>query len=130
MKILRLTLIALLAVLLGACSAEVEKTLSYRQITQEEAKAILDSDTDFLLLDVRTEEEFAAGHIPGAILLPDTEVRERAEAVLPDKKQTILVYCRSGRRSKLAAEALAELGYGNVLEFGGILTWPYETEIP
>ena len=77
---------------------------------------------------MRTQEEYDEGHIPGAILIPNTEIETRAEAALPDKDQLILVYCRSGRRSKLAAEALAELGYTNIKEFGGILDWPYAVE--
>lgn len=97
-------------------------------ITAEEAKERMDEEADCIILDVRTEEEFAAGHIPGAVLLPDYEVSKKAESLLPDKAQLILVYCRSGRRSKLAAETLAALGYTNVKEFGGIIDWPYEVE--
>ena len=97
-------------------------------ITAQEAKVIMESSEGYVILDVRTQEEFDQGHIPGAILIPDTEVAERAEEVLTDKDQLILVYCRSGRRSKLAAEALVELGYTNIKEFGGIIDWPYEVE--
>ena len=82
----------------------------------------------YIILDVRTQEEYDQGHIPGAILIPDTEIKAEAENILTDKAQLILVYCRSGRRSKLAAEALVELGYTNIKEFGGIIDWPYETE--
>lgn len=96
-------------------------------ITAEEAKKIMDTEPEYVILDVRTEEEFAQGHIPGAILIPDYEIREEAESSLPDKDALILVYCRSGRRSKNAAQILAELGYTNIREFGGILDWPYET---
>ena len=96
-------------------------------ITAEEAKKIMDTESEYVILDVRTEEEFAQGHIPGAILIPDYEIREEAESSLPDKDALILVYCRSGRRSKNAAQILAELGYTNSREFGGILDWPYET---
>ena len=96
-------------------------------ITAEEAKKIMDTESEYVVLDVRTEEEFAQGHIPGAILIPDYEIREEAESSLPDKDALILVYCRSGRRSKNAAQILAELGYTNIREFGGILDWPYET---
>ena len=74
------------------------------------------------------QEEYDAGHIPGAVLLPYTQIEEKAEQMLPDKAQLILVYCRSGRRSKIAAEALAELGYTNIREFGGIIDWPYEVQ--
>ena len=97
-------------------------------ITAEEAKKIMDTETDYVILDVRTQEEYDQGHIPGAIVIPDTEIRARAEKVLPEKDQLILVYCRSGRRSKNAAQILVELGYTNIIEFGGILDWPYEVE--
>ena len=96
-------------------------------ITAEEAKKIIDTESEYVILDVRTEEEFAQGHIPGAILIPDYAIREEAEEALPDKNALILVYCRSGRRSKNAAQTLAELGYTNIREFGGIMSWPYET---
>lgn len=97
---------------------------SYQQITPEEAKTIMDEQTGYTLLDVRTQSEFDEGHIEGAILIPDTEIASRAETELTDKGATILVYCRSGRRSKLAAQALADLGYTNVHEFGGIISKP------
>lgn len=99
---------------------------TYQQITAQEAKAIMDSGTDHVIIDARTEEEFAAGHIANAILIPEYEVAERAEEELPDKEALILVYCRSGRRSKIASEELVKLGYSNVKEFGGIIDWPYE----
>lgn len=97
-------------------------------ITIEEAKEIMDSREDYIILDVRAQEEYDQGHIPGAIVIPHTEITVRAEAELKDKDQLILVYCRSGRRSKLAAEDLVKLGYTNIKEFGGILDWPYEVE--
>ena len=100
----------------------------YKQISPDEAKKIMDSDEDIVILDTREREEYDEGHIPGAILLPYTEVYEKAEKVLSDKDKTILVYCRSGRRSKIAAQALADLGYTNVKEFGGIIDWKYEIE--
>ena len=100
---------------------------SYEQITPAEAKAIMDSEEGVVILDVRTPEEFAAGHIAGAILIPDYEIGEKAERVLTDKDQLILVYCRSGRRSKNAASELAALGYTNIKEFGGINDWRYGT---
>ena len=100
----------------------------YSQITQDEAKQIMDSGEDYILLDVREQDEFDAGHIPGAILIPYGEIETKAEAVLTDKDAQILVYCRSGRRSKIAAESLAKLGYTNVKEFGGIIDWQYEIE--
>ncbi|MBQ8813450.1 MAG: rhodanese-like domain-containing protein [Lachnospiraceae bacterium] len=98
----------------------------YMQITSQEAKKIMDTQEDYIILDVRTAQEYAEGHIAGAILIPDTEISERAEDELTDKDQLILVYCRSGRRSKNAAAELAAMGYTNVKEFGGILDWPYE----
>ena len=99
---------------------------TYEQITPAEAKGIMDTEQNYIILDVRTEEEFSEGHIAGAILIPDYEITEKAESVLTDKDQQILVYCRSGRRSKNAASQLVELGYSNVKEFGGIIDWPYE----
>ena len=100
---------------------------SYEQITPAEAKEIMDNENGYVILDVRTQEEFDESHIDGAILIPDYEITDKAESVLKDKNQLILVYCRSGRRSKLAAEELVKLGYTNVKEFGGIIDWPYET---
>ena len=100
-------------------------TITYEQISQIEAKNIMDTESNFIILDVRTEEEFAEGHIKDAILIPDYEIASKAEEILKDKNQLILVYCRSGRRSKIAAEALVNLGYINVKEFGGIIDWEY-----
>jgi len=100
---------------------------AYKQITPAEAKAIMDSEEGYVILDVRTPEEFAQRHIEGAILIPDYEIGEKAEKVLTDKDQLILVYCRSGRRSKNAANELATLGYTNIKEFGGINDWKYGT---
>lgn len=99
---------------------------SYEQITPEQAKRLMDTESDYIIIDARTQEEFAAGHIEGAILIPEYEIAERAEGELPDKNALILVYCRSGRRSKIASEALVALGYTNVKEFGGIIDWKYE----
>ena len=107
---------------------ECEKPkITYKQITLAEAKTIMDTETGYVILDVRTQTEFDEGHINGAILIPDFEITEKAESILTDKDQLILVYCRSGRRSKLAAERLAALGYTNVKEFGGIIEWQYGT---
>ncbi len=97
------------------------------KITADEAKSLMDGDGDAVILDVRTQEEFDEGHIEGALLLPDTEVADKAQDILPDKDATILVYCRSGRRSALAADELVQLGYTDVRDFGGIIDWPYET---
>ena len=100
--------------------------MTYEQITQEEAKRIMDTQTDYVLLDTRTDEEFAQGHIEGAIMIPEYEIADKAEDAIPDKDTLILVYCRSGRRSKIASMLLVELGYTNVKEFGGIIDWEYE----
>ena len=105
----------------------VEQTVTYEQISQEEAKRLMDSEASFVILDVRSYEEYIEGHILYAVLIPDDEITERAESVLTDKSELILVYCRSGRRSKNAAEQLARLGYTNVKEFGGIIDWKYDT---
>lgn len=103
-----------------------ETAATYAQISQEEAKRLLDEGGALVLLDVREQEEYDAGHIPGAILMPYTRAEELAPTLLPDKGATILVYCRSGRRSKIAAQTLADLGYTDVREFGGIIDWKYE----
>ena len=99
---------------------------SYEQITPQEAKTIMDTEKDYIIIDARTTEEFAEGHIADAILIPEYEIAARAEKELPDKDALILVYCRSGRRSKIASEELVKLGYTNVKEVGGIIDWPYE----
>ena len=122
----KLMILLLAALLLTGCGQE--KEAGYVNITAQKAKAIMDSEEGYVILDVRAQSEYDQGHIPGAILIPDTEITARAEEILTDKDQLILVYCRSGRRSKLAAEALAELGYTNIMEFGGIIDWPYEVE--
>ena len=109
-----------------ACDGENGKASTYEQITAEQAKTIMDTEKDYVIIDARTEEEFDEGHIENAILIPEYEIKDRAEKELPDKEQLILVYCRSGRRSKIASEELVKLGYTNVKEFGGIIDWPYE----
>ena len=100
----------------------------YVEITPQEAKKIMESGEEHIILDVREQEEFDEGHIPGAILIPYTEIENKAIEMLPDKDVQILVYCRSGRRSKIASESLAKLGYTDIKEFGGIIDWPYEVE--
>ena len=109
-----------------ACGDKTENPPTYEQITADQAKTIMDTEKDYVIIDARTEEEFAEGHIANAILIPEYEITSRAEKELPDKEQLILVYCRSGRRSKIASEELVNLGYTNVKEFGGIIDWPYE----
>ena len=123
-------LILLAMLLLCACgqNKETKQEAVYVNITAEEAKQIMDTEEGYIILDVRAQEEYDQGHIPGAIVIPNTEIETRAAAELPDKDQLILVYCRSGRRSKLAADILVELGYSNIKEFGGIIDWPYEIE--
>ena len=100
----------------------------YMNITAAQAKEIMDTQTGYIILDTRTQEEYDEGHIPGAILIPYDEIAEKADAMLTDRNQLLLVYCRSGRRSKIAAQTLVELGYTNIREFGGIIDWPYEIE--
>ena len=126
----KLVFLLLAVMLLTACGQDKENDQGavYVNITAEKVKEIMDSEEDYIILDVRTQEEYDQGHIPGAIVISHEEIAEKADEVLPDKDQLILVYCRSGRRSKIAAEALVELGYTNIKEFGGIIDWPYETE--
>ena len=101
---------------------------SYQKISQEEAKEMMDSQ-EVIILDVREQDEYDGGRIPGAVLLPVGTIDETTAAeVIPEKDSTVLVYCRSGNRSKTASSTLADLGYTNIYEFGGINTWPYETE--
>lgn len=116
---------ALFICLLAGCGT-VNGTGTYEQITPEAAKALMDEVPDCVILDVRTEEEFAEGHIKNAILIPDYEIEAKAQSVIADKEHLILVYCRSGRRSKIAAEKLVDMGYTNIKEFGGIIDWKYE----
>ena len=126
----KLVFLFLAVMMLTACGQDKENDQGavYVNITAEEAKQIMDSEEGYIILDVRTQEEYDQGHIPGAIVISHEKISEKAEEVLTDKDQLILVYCRSGRRSKLAAEALVELGYTNIKEFGGIIDWPYGTE--
>lgn len=126
-KLLVLTL--LVGILLTGCSQDGgDQDAVYLNISPQEAKALMDSEEGCIILDVRSQEEYDAGHIPGAVLIPHTEIGHRAETELPDKDQLILIYCRSGNRSKQAAQILVELGYTNIREFGGITDWPYEIE--
>ena len=130
-----LILILLLGIfILSSCSSpeNVEESSSdskndYEQITPDEAKSLMDTEEDYIILDVRTEEEYNEAHIDGAILIPDYTIKEKAESILTDKDQLILVYCRSGRRSKNASSDLVSLGYTNIKEFGGIIDWTYGT---
>ena len=126
-KLILLILAAMLLVGCGQANQNNQEAV-YMNITAEEAKKIMNSEEGYIILDTRTQEEYDEEHIPGAIVISHDEITEKAEKVLTDKDQLILVYCRSGRRSKLAAEALVELGYTNIKEFGGIIDWPYEVE--
>ncbi len=147
MKMLLCILVAVLCILLIACAdatsigiiggtdgptsiivAEKGEKAMYEQITAEEAKKTMESGVEYVLLDVREQDEFDEGHIAGAMLIPYTEIENKAEEIIFDKGKLILVYCRSGRRSKIASESLVKLGYTNVKEFGGIVDWPYEVE--
>ena len=95
----------------------------YKHISMEEAADIMEKESGYIILDVRTKEEYASGHIPGAIVVPNETIGASDIPELPDKNQMILVYCRSGNRSKQAAKKLADLGYTNIIEFGGIIDW-------
>lgn len=115
--------VILSALLLTGCGASAQDDLGYRQITMEEAAKRMEQEPAAIILDVRRPDEYQAGHIPGAINIPNETIGREELPQLPDKDQTILVYCRSGNRSKQASEKLAALGYTQVLEFGGILDW-------
>lgn len=121
---------ALLILSLAACTMPWDdKSEGYTQISYEEAKKIMDEEDDIIILDVRTQEEFEGGYIKGAILFPSQDVNEEtAKEKLPDKDQKILIYCSSGGRSKKVAQQLADMGYTNVYEFGGLNSWPYEIQ--
>ena len=132
-RILLPTVIALTAVLIltGCGSSADDKTVgdkkTYRQVSPEEAAAMMEEETDYIILDVRTQEEYETAHIPGAICIPNETIGTEDIPELPDKDQLILVYCRSGNRSKQASEKLAKQGYANIVEFGGINSWTGET---
>ena len=115
-----------LALPFGCVGCSDGGSATYEQISGSEAKTLMDSESGYIIIDARTHEEYNQGHITGAILIPEYEIADRAEKELPDKDKLILVYCRSGRRSKIAAEELVKLGYTNVKEFGGIIDWEYE----
>ena len=113
--------------LLAGCAAPAGSENSYRQIGMQEAIEMMDAERDYIILDVRTVEEFNERHIPGALNIPNEAIGTEEIPQLPDKEQLILVYCRSGNRSKQASEKLVNLGYSNIVEFGGINDWPGET---
>ena len=122
----KLLSVFLSVILLAGCAAPKEAA-SYRQISMDEAITMMEEESGYIILDVRTPEEFADKHIPGAVNVPNETIGAEKIPELPDKDQLILVYCRSGNRSKQASEKLAALGYTNVVEFGGINSWPGET---
>lgn len=127
MKLKRLLPLLLLPFLFASCDSEQQSTNTYRQITMQEAIEFMEREVGYIILDVRRPDEFASGHIPNAINVQNEIIGTSDIPELPDKNQLILVYCRSGRRSKEAAQKLVELGYTNVVEFGGILDWNGET---
>ena len=129
MKILSRIILPVLMTLsmIPASAQKKETTMAYEQISQKEAKSLMDNNKNIVILDVRTKKEFDEGHIKGAINIPVETIGSIPPAQLRDKKQMILVYCRSGRRSKMAAQKLGTMGYENVLEFGGIMDWGYGT---
>ena len=127
-KIKRLLPFVLSLMLLSSCGDPGISSLGYRQISMDEAVKMMKDEKDYIILDVRRPDEFAEGHIPGAINVPNEEIGTAEIAELPDKSQLILVYCRSGRRSKDASEKLVKLGYTNIVEFGGILDYKGEIE--
>ena len=126
--ILAMLAIVLVAVVALGCKTQAATTVpaGYHKITAEEAKQKIAANSKAVVLDVRTLEEYREKHIPKAVLLPLAEVKEKAATVLPDKNAEILVYCRSGNRSRQAAVLLVEMGYASVYDFGGIQDWPYE----
>ena len=140
-KIIAVLLIITTALIICACAkntadntatqAQTEQATQtaagYKQISSDEGAELIKTEKDFIILDVRTKEEYASGHIPNAICVPNESIGTSDIPELPDKSQLILVYCRSGRRSKEAAQKLADMGYTNIVEFGGIIDWKGET---
>lgn len=124
--------IALLLLLMGCGNGnsmrDAEEKLDFQKISMQEGLELMESDSDYILLDVRRIDEFEEGHIPGAINIPNESIGTEEIEELPDKNQTIYVYCRSGNRSKQASQKLVELGYTNVIEFGGIIDYSGEIE--
>ena len=112
----------------GCAGTSNNQTNTYRSITMDEAVTMMAQETGYIILDVRRPDEYAAGHIPNAINVPNESIGTSDIPELPDKDQLIMVYCRSGRRSKEASEKLVKLGYTNIVEFGGILDWKGEIE--
>ena len=133
LKICLLSILIVCTLALSGCGAEPNETEgetmkanTYRQISMEEAKKVMASENNYIILDVRRQDEYSEGHIPGAICIPNESIGTDEIPELPDKDQLILVYCRSGNRSKQAAQKLVQLGYTHVVEFGGIMDWDGE----
>ena len=120
--------LAVVMMLSGCALANSSTSASYKQITQEEAKEMMKKDDGHIIIDVRRQDEYDEGHIPGAVLIPNESITDKQPEELPKLDQIILVYCRSGRRSKEASQKLADIGYTNVYEFGGINTWTGEID--
>lgn len=116
----------LVSIMLIGCTKQEVHEIAYEKITASEAKTMMDNETYDMILDVRSLEEYNQGHIEGATLLPVDQIQDQAESIIEDKDAKILVYCRSGNRSKTASKALIDMGYTNVYDFGGIVNWPYE----
>ena len=127
-KLKRLLPFIISLMLLSSCTAHGNSSPSYRQISMDEAVKMMKEEKNYIILDVRRADEYAGGHIPGAINIANEVIGTEEIPELPDKSQLILVYCRSGNRSKQASEKLAKLGYTNIVEFGGILEWTGEIE--
>lgn len=136
-KLITIFVLALSLMTFSACAAPAAAAAStsaptsapaveYQKITAADAKARMDSGDEIIILDVRTQEEYDAGHIPGAILVPNETIIDKQPELLPDLNAEILVYCRSGNRSAQAAKKLIAIGYTNVFDFGGIIDWPYD----
>ncbi|MBR5926345.1 MAG: rhodanese-like domain-containing protein [Firmicutes bacterium] len=125
--IILIVIAALICIAAGCGNGNKASKATYQQITQAEAQRIMDEEEGFVIVDVRRQDEYDSGHIPGAILIPNESIDKTPPEELPDFDQTILVYCRSGNRSKQAAQKLADMGYTDIREFGGINTWPGET---
>ena len=126
MKRVILLVLAVVMMLSGCALANSSTSASYKQITQEEAKEMMKKDDGHIIIDVRRQDEYDEGHIPGAVLIPNESITDKQPEELPKLDQIILVYCRSGRRSKEASQKLSDIGYANVYEFGGINTWTGE----
>ena len=122
-----ISILAVAALLLSGCGSKESSSGSYTQISQEEAVRMMAEDDGHVIVDVRREDEFESGHIPGAICIPNESIIDKEPEELPDKDQIILIYCRSGRRSKEASQKLYDMGYTRIYEFGGIIDWTGET---